>query len=157
MDNDVYGHVNNVTYYSYFDTVANHFLIREGGLDIERSDVIGLVVESKCTLPRAARTRNSSAEACASTSSGSAPWSMASASSPSTKTKPRRTAILVHVFVDRATRSPVAIPERILAAFESLLEAAEQMRSRVRGGRYSFVARKLMVLATSGLRASCSG
>src|SRR5215211_2652647 len=48
MDNDVYGHVNNVTYYSYFDSVANLFLIREGGLDIHASPVIGLVVESAC-------------------------------------------------------------------------------------------------------------
>jgi acyl-CoA thioester hydrolase len=49
MDNDVYGHINNVTYYSYFDTVANHYLIHEGGLDIHTSPVIGLVVESRCT------------------------------------------------------------------------------------------------------------
>jgi acyl-CoA thioester hydrolase len=48
MDNDVYGHVNNVTYYSYFDTVANEYLIGHGGLDVERSPVIGLVVESGC-------------------------------------------------------------------------------------------------------------
>jgi len=45
MDNDAYGHINNVTYYSYFDTVANHYLIHEGGLDILASPVIGLVVE----------------------------------------------------------------------------------------------------------------
>lgn len=49
MDNDVYGHVNNVIYYSYFDTVANHFLITEGGLDIHNGPVIGLVVESACS------------------------------------------------------------------------------------------------------------
>ena len=48
MDNDVYGHVNNVTYYSYFDTAANQFLIGEGGLDVHGGDVIGLVVESAC-------------------------------------------------------------------------------------------------------------
>ncbi|GAA1948654.1 thioesterase family protein [Nocardioides panacihumi] len=49
MDNDVYGHVNNVTYYSYFDTVANAYLIEAGGLDIEHAPVIGLVVESGCS------------------------------------------------------------------------------------------------------------
>jgi acyl-CoA thioester hydrolase len=38
-DNDIYGHVNNVVYYSYFDTTANSFLIHEGGLDIHTSDV----------------------------------------------------------------------------------------------------------------------
>ncbi len=48
MDNDVYGHVNNVTYYSYFDTAANLYLIERGGLDIHQSPVIGVVVESKC-------------------------------------------------------------------------------------------------------------
>jgi len=48
MDNDVYGHVNNVTYYSYFDTVVNRYLIDAGVLDIEKSPVIGLVVETAC-------------------------------------------------------------------------------------------------------------
>src|SRR3712207_9001439 len=48
MDNDVYGHVNNVIYYSYFDTVVNGYLIDQGVLDIEESSVIGLVVETHC-------------------------------------------------------------------------------------------------------------
>ncbi len=48
MDNDVYGHVNNVVYYSYFDTVVNRYLIDEGVLDIEHSPVIGFAVESQC-------------------------------------------------------------------------------------------------------------
>src|SRR5438270_10734417 len=48
MDNDVYGHINNVAYYSFFDSAANRFLI-EHGLDIAAAPVIGLVVESKCT------------------------------------------------------------------------------------------------------------
>jgi acyl-CoA thioester hydrolase len=48
MDNDVYGHVNNVQYYSYFDTAVNEFLIRNGVLDIANGAVIGLVVESMC-------------------------------------------------------------------------------------------------------------
>jgi len=47
-DNDIYGHVNNVAYYSYFDSVANHFLISEGGLDIHEGEIIGLVVSSGC-------------------------------------------------------------------------------------------------------------
>jgi acyl-CoA thioester hydrolase len=47
-DNDVYGHVNNVEYYSYFDTVINSFLIAEGGLDIHRGGVIGVCAESHC-------------------------------------------------------------------------------------------------------------
>jgi acyl-CoA thioester hydrolase len=48
MDNDVYSHVNNVVYYSYFDTVVNAFLINKGMLDIVKSKVIGLVVETAC-------------------------------------------------------------------------------------------------------------
>src|SRR5918911_4737186 len=48
-DNDVYGHVNNVEYYSYFDTVINTWLIREGGLDIHAGAVIGVCAESHCT------------------------------------------------------------------------------------------------------------
>ncbi len=48
MDNDVYGHVNNVVYYSFFDTVVNEFLVSSGTLDIEGSPVIGLVVETGC-------------------------------------------------------------------------------------------------------------
>ncbi len=48
MDNDVYGHVNNVTYYSYFDTIANRYLIEQGKLDIHNGDTIGFVVNSQC-------------------------------------------------------------------------------------------------------------
>lgn len=48
MDNDVYGHVNNVIYYAFFDTAVNRMLIRSGALDIHAGDVIGLVVETGC-------------------------------------------------------------------------------------------------------------
>ena len=47
-DNDAYGHVNNVTYYSYFDTAVNQHLIEQGALDIARSDEIGVVAETMC-------------------------------------------------------------------------------------------------------------
>lgn len=47
-DNDVYGHVNNVTYYSFFDTAVNTYLIEQGGLDIHDGDVVGFVVSSAC-------------------------------------------------------------------------------------------------------------
>jgi len=47
-DNDIYGHVNNVTYYSYFDTAANRYLIEEGGLDISDGSIVGYVVNSGC-------------------------------------------------------------------------------------------------------------
>ncbi|WP_372980511.1 acyl-CoA thioesterase [Marinobacter sediminum] len=48
MDNDIYGHVNNVTYYSYFDSTINRYLIEEGGLDIHNGSVVGFVVSSNC-------------------------------------------------------------------------------------------------------------
>jgi acyl-CoA thioester hydrolase len=47
-DNDVYGHVNNVEYLGYFDTAINHWLITEGGLDIQRGETVGFCVESHC-------------------------------------------------------------------------------------------------------------
>lgn len=49
MDNDVYGHVNNVQYYSYFDTAVNQYLIERGVLDIHQGDVVGFVVDSGCS------------------------------------------------------------------------------------------------------------
>lgn len=48
MDNDIYGHVNNVNYYSYFDTVVNQYLIERGALDIQNGDIVGFVVETSC-------------------------------------------------------------------------------------------------------------
>ena len=53
MDNDVYGHVNNVVYYSYFDTVVNLYLVHEGGLDFAEGPVIGIVAESMCRFRKA--------------------------------------------------------------------------------------------------------
>jgi acyl-CoA thioester hydrolase len=52
MDNDVYGHVNNVVYYSFFDTAVNAWLVEQGLLDIEKGPIIGLVVETGCTYAR---------------------------------------------------------------------------------------------------------
>ena len=52
MDNDIYGHVNNVVYYSYFDTVINHYLIERGGLDPQRGGVVGMAVETSCRFHR---------------------------------------------------------------------------------------------------------
>jgi len=79
-DNDVYGHVNNVECYSYFDTVINAYLIDEGGLDIQSGAVIGLFREGE----------------------------------------PLATGWFVHVFVDRASRRPVAIPDPLRSALAAL-------------------------------------
>lgn len=121
MDNDVYGHVNNVTYYSYFDTVANHFLIHHGGLDIEHGDVIGLVVESRChyrapvAYPQALRAGlrvdklgNRSVVYGLAVFRDDAPEAVAHGYN-------------VHVFVDRATRRSVAIPPRLREALATVV------------------------------------
>jgi acyl-CoA thioester hydrolase len=52
MDNDVYGHVNNVNYYSYFDTVIAHYLMSEGGLDPWKAEIVGIAVETGCRFHR---------------------------------------------------------------------------------------------------------
>jgi acyl-CoA thioester hydrolase len=51
-DNDVYGHVNNIEYYSYFDTVISTYLIKEGGLDFLAGPIIGVCAESHCRFLR---------------------------------------------------------------------------------------------------------
>lgn len=124
MDNDVYGHVNNVVYYSYFDTAANLYLIREGGLDIERSSTIGVVVESKCSYhepiayPEAVRAGlrvdklgNRSVTYGIGLFAGKNAEKSATAAASGT---------FVHVFVDRISRKPVAIPEEIRKALEAI-------------------------------------
>lgn len=121
MDNDIYGHVNNVVYYSYFDSVANKYLIEEGGLDIKNSQVVGFVVASNCqyTSPiaypqaieaglRVNRLGNSSVEY----GIGIFQQDSSVASAMGTFT---------HVFVDRSTDKPVAIPASIRSALEAVL------------------------------------
>ena len=121
MDNDVYGHVNNVVYYSYFDTVVNQYLIAEGGLDIEKSPVIGLVVETLCryfkpiTFPetieaglRVGKLGNSSVRYEIAIFRQGDP-------------EPAASGHFVHVYVDRVTRRPVPVPEAMRRALARLL------------------------------------
>lgn len=123
-DNDIYGHVNNVEYYSYFDTVINAFLIESGGLDIHRGETIGVCAESHCrflaavAFPapveaglRVGRLGNSSVryeiglfeEAGGPLAEG---W-------------------FVHVFVDRESRRPAPIPDAVRTALETLVRDPE--------------------------------
>jgi acyl-CoA thioester hydrolase len=117
-DNDVYGHVNNVVYYEYFDTVINRYLIDQGGLDIERGPVIGVCVESQCTYKRPA----SFPEAL----EGGLRVAKLGRTSATYQVGIFRGAELcaqgsfVHVFVDRATRRPAPIPDAIRAALERI-------------------------------------
>jgi acyl-CoA thioester hydrolase len=120
-DNDVYGHVNNAIFYEYFDSVANDFLIGEGGLDIHGADVIGLVVESGCryhapieypaTLRVGLRVDR--------LGNRSVTYGLA------VFTRDIDVAVVngyfSHVFVDRETRRPTAMPDGIRAALERLV------------------------------------
>lgn len=119
-DNDIYGHVNNVVYYSYFDTAANQYLIEQGGLDPQDGSVVGFVVNSGCEYHapishpdtieagvRVDRLGNSSVQY------GIGIFRQG-----------RETACahghFVHVFVDRASNRSVPIPERLRQALEKL-------------------------------------
>lgn len=120
MDNDVYGHVNNVTYYSYFDTIANHFLITEGGLDIHTSPVIALVVESSCTYraPAAYPDQLRAGLRVDVMSRRSVTWGVAIFGADDAE--PLAHGRFVHVFVDREQRRAVPIPDPIRAALETI-------------------------------------
>jgi acyl-CoA thioester hydrolase len=120
MDNDVYGHINNVVYYSFFDTAVNGHLIDTGALRIESSPVIGLVVETHCNyfaplaFPQAveaglrvARVGRSSVRYEVGLF-GAGDLQCAAAGH------------FVHVYVDRETRRPTALPPALLAAVELL-------------------------------------
>lgn len=120
MDNDVYGHINNVTYYSYFDTVANHYLIHEGGLDILSSPIIGLVVESQCTYraPLAYPDRLQAGLRVNKLGNRSVTYGIAIFKEGEDQAAAQ--GYFVHVFVDRQSRKAVAIPDRLRAALEQI-------------------------------------
>ncbi|MDY6999520.1 MAG: thioesterase family protein [Actinomycetota bacterium] len=119
MDNDVYGHVNNVTYYSYFDTVANHFLITEGGLDIHHSPVIALVVESGCSYraPVAYPQELRAGLRVDRLTNRSVTWGVAIFAGEDAVAHGH----FVHVFVDRQSRRAVAIPQQIREALSRIV------------------------------------
>ena len=121
MDNDVYGHVNNVIYYSYFDTLVNRYLIDQGALDIENSPVIGLVVETQCrffksiTFPdivhaglRVARLGNRSVRYEIGLFRNGEEDAAAQGH-------------FIHVYVERTTRRPAALPPQMRKALELIL------------------------------------
>lgn len=122
MDNDVYGHVNNVVYYSYFDTVVNEYLIRAGALDIDKGETIGLVVETQCnyfaplTFPERVEAGLRVARLGASSVRYEVGLFRESEATPAAQGH------FVHVYVDRATRRPVAaLPDALRRALEPLV------------------------------------
>ena len=123
MDNDIYGHVNNVAYYSFFDTAANQFLIERGGLAIANASVIGLVVESTCQYhaPLAYPQRLRAGVRVDKLGNRAVTYGIAIFSDDSDRAVAH--GHFVHVFVDRATRTPVSIPPALRAALESIAVA----------------------------------
>ena len=120
-DNDVYGHVNNVEYYSFFDTAINEYLIREGGLDIHAGQVIGVCAESHCDY-RGALGFPEPVEAhlrVGKLGRSSVRYELALFRGGAEE--PAAVGWFVHVFVERESRRPAGIPEGIRAALERLV------------------------------------
>jgi acyl-CoA thioester hydrolase len=119
-DNDVYGHLNNVEYYSFFDTVINEFLIRVGQLDIHRGDVIGLCVESQCSFKQSLAFPETVDAGLRAAKIGNSSVTYEIGLFRDGSDEPAATGRFVHVFVDRSDRRPVPIPPRIRTALEGI-------------------------------------
>jgi acyl-CoA thioester hydrolase len=121
MDNDSYGHVNNVTYYSYFDTIVNEHLIRAGGLDIAEGKAVGLVVETNCRYHKPLTFPEPIVAALRVTRLGTSSVVYEIGIFREGDDEPAASGRFVHVWVDRATQRPTAIPPRIRGALAPLL------------------------------------
>jgi acyl-CoA thioester hydrolase len=120
-DNDVYGHVNNVEFYAFFDTVINAFLIEEGGLDIHDGGVIGLCVESQSRFDRALAFPEVVDAGLRVGHLGTSSVRYDVALFGEGFEEPAAEGWFVHVFVDRAQRRPAPIPEDVRGALERLV------------------------------------
>jgi acyl-CoA thioester hydrolase len=120
MDNDAYGHVNNVVYYSWFDTVVNAHLIEQGALDIHQGETIGLVIETQCNYfaPVAFPQTVEAGLRVAKIGNSSVRYEVGLFLQGEELTVAR--GHFVHVYVDRATRRPTHLPQRLQALLETL-------------------------------------
>src|SRR5262249_49139641 len=120
MDNDVYGHVNNVVYYSFFDTVVNGYLVAAGALDIAKSDVIGLVVETRCSYfkPVAFPDRVTAGLRVTHIGNSSVRYEIGLFRNDDTDAAAQ--GHFVHVYVERKSNKPTALPEKLKSALEAL-------------------------------------
>jgi len=120
-DNDPYGHVNNAVYYFYFDTVVNRFLIERGGLDIQKSAVIGLVVETQCNYfsPMAYPDTVHAGLRVEHLGNSSVRYGIGLFRNDDDLASAQ--GHFVHVYVDRASNKPVKLPEKLRNAVEGLL------------------------------------
>ncbi|MBA4109594.1 MAG: thioesterase [Leptothrix sp. (in: Bacteria)] len=120
MDNDIYGHVNNVTYYSYFDSAVNRYLIEAGVLDIHDGGVIGLVVETHCNyFAPLAFPRNVEAGIRV-TKIGSSSVRYEIGLFDEGQPLSAASGHFVHVYVDRVTRRPTSLPADFALAVQKL-------------------------------------
>jgi acyl-CoA thioester hydrolase len=120
MDNDVYGHVNNVVYYSWFDTAVNGYLVAQGALDIHGGATIGLVVETQCNYfaPLAFPQDVDAGLRVAHAGTSSVRYEIGLFAAGETLCAAR--GHFVHVYVDKATRRPVPLPEKLKMVLETL-------------------------------------
>jgi acyl-CoA thioester hydrolase len=121
MDNDTYGHVNNVAYYSYFDTVVNEHLIHEGSLDIRAGSAMGLVVETRCLFHRPLSFPQIIDAGLRVIKLGKSSVTYDIGLFERGADAPAATGYFVHVWVERSTRRPTPVPAAIRAALAPLL------------------------------------
>lgn len=121
MDNDAYGHVNNVVYYSWFDTAVNAHLIEQGVLDIERGDTIGLVIETQCNYfaPLAFPQTVDAGIRVARIGSSSVRYEVGLFGQGHSLTAAK--GHFIHVYVDRHSRRPTQLPQALKTVLEKLL------------------------------------
>ncbi len=128
MDNDIYGHVNNVVYYSYFDTAVNGHLIDAGHLDILAGPAIGIVVETACRFHKSLTFPETIAAGLRVVRLGHSSVAYEIALFRTGDDDAAATGRFVHVWVDRATRRPVGVPDSIRDALRPLCVLAEPSR-----------------------------
>ncbi len=119
-DNDIYGHVNNVVYYSYFDTAVNCYLIDEGGLDIHDGEVVGFVVSSGCDYYAPIAYPQSIEAGLRVDKLGNSSVRYAIAIFREGREAAVASGYFVHVFVDRDSQQSVPIPPRLRQALEAI-------------------------------------
>jgi acyl-CoA thioester hydrolase len=125
QDDDVYGHVNNVEFYAFFDTVINAYLIEEGGLDIHAGPVIGLCAESHCRFVAPVAFPETVLAGLRVAHLGRSSVRYEIGVFRMGAGEPAASGWFVHVFVDRATRRPASIPAGVRAALERLVVPSE--------------------------------
>lgn len=119
-DNDVYGHVNNVTYYSYFDSAVNTYLIERGGLDIHDGPVVGFVVSSSCDYFASIAYPDLIEVGLRVAKLGASSVQYELAVFKVGDDEARAAGRFVHVFVDRASNQPAALPDQLRASLQVL-------------------------------------